>query len=111
MLLAFSDGCCPRIDWYYDGEKEQGSFIIQADKVNGNCHYVLEGGIWEDGLWMCGESWWYGKLSDKGQCKGLFHASTNSKPNVHVQNDSLEWKYVRSGNNIDLKFNCVDVSP
>ena len=41
---------------------------------------------------MCGDSWWEGGLSDKGQCKGLFHASTDSKPNVHVQDDSLKWK-------------------
>ena len=110
-MLVFSDGCCPRIDSYWYGEKQQGSFIIQAEKVNGNCHYVLEGGKYEAGLWMCEDSWWYGKLSDKGQCKGDGYASTDSKPNVHVQDDSLQWKRVRSGNNIDLKFNCVDVSP
>ena len=107
LLLAFSDGCCPRIDWYWDGEKKQGSFIIQAEKVNGNCHYVLEGGKWELGLWMCGDSWWYGQLSDKGQCKGV-HATTGSKPNVHVQDDSLQWK-LSSGNNADFKLKCVDV--
>ena len=92
------------MDWYEYGEKEQGSFIIQAEKVNGNCHYVLEG----DGLWMCEDSWWAGKLSDKGQCKGIAHASTDSKPNVRVQDYSLQWKY-NSGYNIDLKFNCVDL--
>ena len=96
MLLAFSDGCCPRIDWYWNGKKEQGSFIIQAEKVNENCHYVLEGGRgkFEDGIWMCGDSWWIGKISDKGQCKGWYHASTKSKPNVRVQNDSPSILYL-----------------
>ena len=58
---------------------------------------------------MCGDSWWEGGLSDKGQCKGLFHASTDSKPNVHVQDDSLQWKLVSTGDNRDFKFNCVDL--
>ena len=56
---------------------------------------------------MCGDSWWEGGLSDKGQCKGLFHASTDSKPNVHVQDDSLKWKFLII--DINLKLNCVDV--
>ena len=60
---------------------------------------------------MCGDSWWEGGLSDKGQCKGLFHASTDSKPNVHVHDDSLQWKSVSSVGDPDLNFNCVDVSP
>ena len=106
-MLAFSDGCCPRIDWYEDGEKEQGTFIIQAEKVNENCHYVLEEGEYPFGIWMCGESWWIGILSNKGQCEGIFHASTVSKPNVRVQDDSLQWKYY--GSDINLKLNCVDV--
>ena len=108
-MLVFLDGCCPKIDWYYDGEKEQGSFIIQAEKVNGNCHYVLEGGKYKDGIWMCGDSWYRSlTLSDKGQCKGWWHASTDSKPNVRVQDDSLQWK--NDGDyDMDLKFNCVDV--
>ena len=107
MLLAFSDGCCPKIDWYPDGEKQQGSFIIQAEKVNGNCHYVLEEGEYQDGIWMCANSWWEGGLSDKGQCKGDWHASTKSKPNVRVQDDSLQWKLFSS--DINLKLICVDV--
>ena len=107
-MLVFSDGCCPRIAWYEDREKQQGSFIIQAEKVNRNCHYVLEGGRWKDGLWMCGDSWWYGKPSDKGQCKGYYHVSIDSKPNVHVQDNSLQWK-LSSGNNADFKLKCVDV--
>ena len=111
MLLAFSDGCCPRIDWYWDGEKQQGSFIIQDEKVNENCHYVLEGGRFKDGIWMCGDSWWIGFLFDKGQCNGDYYASIDSKPNVHVQDDSLQWKYVRSEDNRDLNFNCVDLCP
>ena len=110
MLLAFSDGCCPRIDWYEYGQKQQGSFIIQAEKVNGNCHYVLEGGEWEAGIWMFGDSWWYGKLSDKGQCKGVLHASIESKTNVSIHDDSLQCKWFKSGNDVDLKFKCIDVS-
>ena len=57
---------------------------------------------------MCEDSWWFGKLADKGQCKGTFHVSTNSKPNIRVQDDSLQWKYY--GSDAELKFNCVDVS-
>ena len=108
-MLAISDGCCPRMDWYYNSEKQQGSLLIQSEKVNGNCYYVLEGGEWQYGIWMCGDSWWAGELSDKGQCKGIFYASTDSKPNIRVQNDSLQWKWVDDGNDIDLKLNCVDV--
>ena len=107
-MLAISDGCCPRMDWYYNSEKQQGSLLIQSEKVNGNCYYVLEGGEWQYGIWMCGDSWWAGKLSDKGQCKGIFYASTDSK--LNVQDESLQWKSVKSGSNRDLKFNCVDVS-
>ena len=109
MLLAISDGCCPRIDWYLYGYKRQGSFILQAEKVNGNCYYVLEGGEWEGGLWMCEDSWWWGGLYIKGQCIGDVHASIDSKPNVPVQDESLQWKWVRSGNDLDLKFKCDDV--
>ena len=109
MLLAISDVCCPRIDRYQYGYKAQGSFIIQAEKVNENCHYVLEGGEWQIGLWICGDSWWYGKLSDKGQCKGYYHASTGSKPNVHVQDDSLQWKSIDGGYDVDYEFKCVDL--
>ena len=58
---------------------------------------------------MCEDSWWGGELSDKGQCKGSVHASTDSKPNVPVQDESLQWKWVRSGNDLDLKFKCADV--
>ena len=108
MLLAFSDGCCPRIDAYQDGSKIPGSFIIQAEKVNVNCHYILHGeNVPPFGIWICGDSWWIGELSDKGQCKGIYHASTKSKPNVHVQDDSLKWKYGDSDD--DLNFNCVDL--
>ena len=107
-MLAFSDGCCPRIDWYQYGEKQQGKFIIQTEKVNENCHYVLEGGEFQDRIWMCGDSWWIGGLSDKGQCKGIFYASTDSKPNIRVQNDSLQWKWVDDGSDFDLKHKCVD---
>ena len=113
MLLAFSDGCCPRIaqsiGWYsHTGEEYQGTFTIQAEKVNGNCHYVLEDGQYPLGIWMCGESWWIGFLFEKGQCTGTFHASTDSKPNVRVQDDSLQWKFVLDYD-VDLKFNCVDL--
>ena len=109
MLLAFTDGCCTRIGWYLFGEKEQGTFIIQAEKVNENCHYVLEGGEFQDGIWMCANIWWEGELSDKGQCKGEYHASTNSKPNVRVQDDSLQWKWTNDGSNSDYIFTCVDI--
>ena len=108
MLLAFWDGCCPRIDWYKNGDKQQGSFIIQAEKVNGNCYYLNEEGEWGPlGLWMCKDSWWYDGLYNKGQCKGLYHASTDSKPNVRVQDDSLQWQSY--GYSADLKFKCVDL--
>ena len=82
-----------------------------AEKVNGNCHYVLEGHhIWQDdGIWMCGDSWWWGELSYKGQCKGDWHASTDSKPNVRVQDDSLQWKFVGIDIDRDFNFNCVDL--
>ena len=107
-MLAFSDGCCPRIDWYYNGYKQQGTFIIQAEKVKGNCCYLNEEGkLGPRGIWMCGDSWWAGSLSDKGQCEGIWHASTVSKPNIHVQDDSLQWKYDDS--DFDLRFNCADV--
>ena len=108
-MLAFSDGCCPKMDLYEYGEKQQGSFIIQADKVNGNCHYVQEGGRWKNGLWMCGDSWWEGELYDIGQCKGYYQASIDSNSNVHVQDDSLQWKSVRYGSYGDLKFDCIDL--
>ena len=107
MLLAFSAGCCPRIDWYRNDEKQQGSLIIQAEKVNGNCNYLNEEG---EGLWMCGDSWWYGTLSDIGKCEGWYHASIGSKPKIPLQDDSLQWKWVYNEDNADLKFNCVDVS-
>ena len=68
-----------------------------------------EGEWGPSGIWMCKDSWWQGKFSDKGQCKGWWYASTDSKPNVLVQDDSLQWKSVRYGNDVDLKFNCVDV--
>ena len=101
------------MEWYGNDKKQQGSVIIQAEKVNGNCHYALERGRREAYLWMCGDSWWYGwwvgELIDKGQCKGKIQASTDSKPNVHVQDDTLQWKRVDNGNGINLKFNCVDV--
>ena len=115
MLLAFSDGCCPRIDWYWDGRKRQGTFIIQAEKVKGNCYYLNEeGGEWgpswgPSGIWMCEDSWWAGRLSDKGQCKGIAYASADLKPNVHVQNDSLQWKGVNNGDDYNLNLNCVDL--
>ena len=118
-MIAFSDGCCPGIDWFEDDEKQQGTFILQSENVNGNCYYVLEGGEWQDGIWMCGDSWWVGELSDKGQCKGIFQASTDSKPNVPVQDDSLQWKWVDDGNDYydyayddndaPIKFECVDL--
>ena len=81
--------------------------IIQAEKVNGNCHYVLEGGAWQDGLWICEDSWWWGGRSKKGQCNGDWHASIDSKSNIRVQDDSLQWKWVDDGTDVDLKFNCV----
>ena len=105
-----SDGCCPSIDLYFQGKKVQGSFIIQSEMVNGYCHYVKEGDYASKGLWMCGDNWWYGFLSDKGQCKGFIHASTDSKPNVRVQDDSLQWKSVRYGVDVNVKLICVDVS-
>ena len=113
LLFVFSDGCCNRIDWYKRGEKEQGSFIIQAEKVNGNCYYVLEGGTYlkPRGLWICGDSWWYGQLSDKGQCKGIYNASINSKSNIHGHVDSLQWVYFKGyPPNEDIWFSCIDVS-
>ena len=58
---------------------------------------------------MCGNSWWWGGLSDKGQCNGDVHASIDSKPNVPVQDESLQWKWVDDGNDFDLKFKCDDV--
>ena len=58
---------------------------------------------------MCGDSWWEGGLSDKGQCKGIAHASTESKPHVSVQDDSLQWKWVDDDSDVDFKFKCVDV--
>ena len=103
-MLAFSDGCCPKID-YQHGKKEQGTFILQSEKINGNCHYVLE----EYGLWMCEDSWWGGELSFKGQCKGIAQASTDSKPNVHVQDDSLQWRNADDVSDLALNFNCVDL--
>ena len=84
--------------------------MIQAEKVDRNCYYVRVGGEYgEYGIWMCEDSWWFGKLADKRQCNGTFHASTNSKPNVRVQNYSLHWKWVEGGSDVDVKFNCVDL--
>ena len=98
------------IDSYFQGERNQWSRIIQSEKVNGNCYYLNEEvQLGPRGLWMCEDSWWGGELSDKGQCKGIVHASTDSKPNIHVQDDSLQWKNSK-GSDLDLKFNCVDVS-
>ena len=112
-MLAFSDGCCPRIDWYGNGRKQQGTYIIQTEKVNENCHYVLEEGEYQDGIWMCGDSWWGGKLSDKGKCKGQFRATTNSTGHVYVQDDLLKWQGSRDGGvsweDIPLRLNCVDL--
>ena len=39
----------------------------------------------------------------------FIYASTDSKPNVHVQDDSLQWKEVEYGIHADLKFKCVDL--
>ena len=109
-MLAFSDGCCPKIYWYRNGKKHQGSFIIQDEKINGNCYYLNKKTEWGPrGIWMCEDSWWYGKLSDKGQCKGIHYASKSSKPNVHVQDDLLQWKRVKNEEEQDFDFNCVDV--
>ena len=88
--FAFSDGCCPRIDFFSLGEKQPGSFVIQAEKVNENCHYVLEVGQEQVGIWMCGDSWWMEDISDKGQCNGDARASRDSKSNV--QDNSLKWQ-------------------
>ena len=109
-MYSFSDDCCSKIDYYLNGIKqsEDGSFIVETEKVNGNCLYKQEGDDY--GLWMCEDSWWAGELSDRGQCKGDLHASTGSKPNVHVQDDSLQWKWVDDGYDVDLMFKCVDVS-
>merc|ERR1712173_1854 len=90
-----------------DDEKQQGTFVLQSEKVNGNCYYVLEGGEYPHGIWKCIDSWWIGWLSDKGQCKdGWYHASIDSKPNVRVQDNSLQWIFFDKYE-IDLKFNCV----
>ena len=102
------------IDSYFQGEKYQGSFIVQYEKVNENCHYFLKkeyAGFGGFGTWMCEDSWWAGLNYYKGQCKGRYRASIGSKTNIHVQDDSLQWKYVANGSNVDLKFKCVDVSP
>ena len=111
-MLVFSDGCCPWIDWYQYGEKEQGLFILQAEKVNGNCYYVLERGEYPFGIWKCEDSWWIEYMiqsSDKGQCKDRwYHASTDSNPNLGVQDNSLQW-ILFDEFEADLKFNCVDL--
>ena len=39
----------------------------------------------------------------------FIYASTDSKPNVRVQDDSLQWKEVEYGIHADLKFKCVDL--
>ena len=111
-MLVFSDGCCPRIDWYKDDEKKQGSFIIQAEKVNGNCYYVLERGEYPFGIWKCEDSWWIEYMiqsSDKGQCEGWWHASTDSNPNLGVQDNSLQWISIRRGTYVHFKLKCVDI--
>ena len=109
-MLAFSVGCCPRIDWYRNGRKQQGTFIIQAEKANENCHYVLEGGRYKDGIRMCEDSWWIGELSDKGQRKGYYHASIFSKTNVRFQDDSLQWIGARTITNEDGRGNPALIS-
>ena len=91
------------MNWYHNkSEKRQGSFTIQNEKI---CKLPLcEGGGWKDSIWM-----WWGGLSDKGQCNGiLYHASIDSKSNIRVQDDSLQWKYDWGGDAV-LKFNCVNL--
>ena len=75
--------------------------------VNGNCHYVQEGDTFA--IWMCEDNWWVGELSYKGQCNGTAYASKDSKPNVHVQDDSLQWKWVYDDSEVDVKLKCVDL--
>ena len=117
-MSYISDGCCIRIDIYlyvkiievdnyHYGRKQQGSFILQAEKVNGNCYYVLEGVMFTRGIWMCEDSWWVGELSDKGQCKGLFHALTISNPNISVQDYTLHWKDVIYLCGVNFKGNSI----
>ena len=43
------------------------------------------------------------------EIRTFIYASTDSKPNVHVQDDSLQWKEVEYGIHADLKFKCVDL--
>ena len=118
--LYFSDDCCPKIDWYEYGEKKQGSFIIQDEKINGNCYYKHIGHpyIWNTGAWMCGDKWGIGSISltggidKKGQCEGLYQASTVSKPDALILDNSLVWKSYHPGyiKIHDFRFICNDVS-
>ena len=96
-MLAFSGDCCSRIELYRYGKDQTGTFILQAEKVNGNCYYLNEdktGHGHGHGLWTCGNSWWYGKISDKGECYASYQASKQSNPGVQVQDDSLACGYV-----------------
>ena len=48
----------------------------------------------------------------QGKCKqgkGKWHASTDSKPNIPLQDNSLQWKWVGLDYEADLNFNCVDL--
>ena len=56
---------------------------------------------------MCEDSWWEGKLTNKGKCMGDLHASTALKPNAYVQDSSLQWK--RGNDNSSFKLKCADV--
>ena len=106
FLLAFSGNCCSRIDLYRYGRKKRGTFSLQAEKVNRNCYYLNK--VRKRGIWTCGGSWWYGELSDKGECYANYHASKQSNPSVQVQDDSLSWKRTSSGNDRDYyDFVCV----
>jgi len=89
-----SNACCPRINGY--GINKNWTMILQSEIVNGNCHYAWKTEKGEAGFWMCGDRWWVGKLSDKGQCKGEAHSSVASKFNNSVVDDSLQWKDVRT---------------
>ena len=79
-------------------KKIKDHLLSRPKKFNGNCHYMLQGeNVPPFGIWMCGDSWWLGEVSDKGECKGIWHASTDSK-HVHVQDNSLQWKWAEGGN-------------
>ena len=99
-IFHFLGECCTRVEVYYENKTKAyetnpeiyGPYTrVIGDDVNDHYYYQSNFANGFYGIWFCGPTWFIGKHSSKGKCRGSANSKLNTDKCVH--DIGFDWNY------------------